>query len=494
MEFVRAGLYCRRMMASDLRLFQQRLAGRLVCRMALKAAIRNQGWGQKRTKMMESAKDVNDNRSKTLGWKTGVNLIIVNAEVHHNQTSTSRRQRLYEGEVTYSEFRNVQAEFALVLDRQNLTLTDEFKRSVRSLIDTQDFEDFVATWGTHVPYATTFGKRSLQRSTYTKEHIQTLAEDGVSASTGGSAGISIPIPELGGSASTSFGLDNGTAEDHAKRLVSVLGKDFEMYKCIGGSTCNGIASGNEVEPVFLDLMPTSELLGPPFFLFSYPAKRDKTERDLFKGVTQDQMIEIRGNLRNYIAQVAFDTDAGSKLRSDPVSEYLRVGRVAKVANACTVVTYTRGASQPTRTAYDGGDANCKISNLSIQYEDNRGNKSAWQPVNAIRSVVVPRPQFPSNRKAQYRNANFALKGDISVKPTALCGGTGANDVAGVAWGSWSVNVRSGTYNVRSGTYNVRSGTYKDQPKVAARINECIIEVLFEEQVDVGNAALMLDAD
>ena len=468
----------------------------------LRFAPRNEQWGGERTVMMETEKEINDNRSKSLGSKTGVNLIFVNAEVHRNEATTNKRQSVSKDDVTHSKFEQKEADFAVVLDRYNLQLTDQFKISVQSIakvfmsaIDeaakgnakarlriNKQYESFVIQYGTHVPYATTFGKRAVQFSTYSKEAVQSLAEEGVSVSTGASAGVSMPVPELGASASANFGFDNGEAKDHAKRLAKTLGKQFKHYECFGGSSCNGQISGSDVEPIFLDLMPTSELLGPPFFLFSHPRVVSAKEKALFKDITQQDMLDLREDFRKYLAREAFFTDPKDMPTNIIANEYVRISRPQ--VTTCNIITYVAG--KEVSTTYDGGLQNCRVSELEAWDSTNLiwSDKINPRPISATRAVVIPRPGF-SNRKPQYRNVNFSLRGKIAVKPTALCG-NGVNDLESVVSGTWVVNVRDGKY-----VDKFKIGVILPRPDPS---KSCHIEVWFDGMVDVGGAALVLDAD
>lgn len=463
---------------------------------------RNTSWGGEVTEILESEKEINDNRSNSVGWKTGINLIIFNTEVHNNKTTTQKKQDLTTKSTTNTKSEEKEADFAVVLDRFNLKFTTNFKVKVANIAKVFDenideaasnpvireridrsYKAFIEQSGTHVPYATTFGKRAFQSLALTKEAIQNLAEDGVSVSRGASAGLSMPVPELGGTVGANFGVDSGNAQDHAIRIKSELGRSYSTFTCFGGSSCHGKIQGAEALPIFLDLMPVSELLGPPFFHFSGPHQFVGADRDLFEGVTMDDMLALRDDLRKYIARKAFLTDKAD-IPSDVVAnQYVQVSRIRQVR--CFVEEIVpnpdgRLGGDVVRRPYDGAPGDCKVTD--IKYYDttlpSTDGGPVFRSVSAGKAIVFERPHQEDNGIV-----GLGFNGTLDVKPTVLCkSGGGEKNLTGPAWGSLT------TKNVE-GTTKFKFGFWK-----GFGTTQCRIMAEFEGQLDIGGAAQILDAD
>jgi hypothetical protein len=265
------------------------------------------GWGQSYANMISSERDLTQSHMSKTGWKTGVNLVIVDFSVQHNETMAKRTEQMYSQQKQFSEFDYTELAFALVLDKWNATLSEEFQNGVRALVKYGDTDGFIKTWGTHYAFATTMGERGYLISTMDSSQMLELHAQEVSVSDGASGGITIPLQEfdIPGNVGVSGKGDSGRADSHALRMNKILQSDMGSYRCFGGMSCNGrTASGSDaVVPIFLDLRPISDLLGPPFF----------------PGL--DGLVETRDTLRKAIATYSF---TGKAARNKPPMSFASV--------------------------------------------------------------------------------------------------------------------------------------------------------------------------
>lgn len=305
------------------------------------------GSGGKATHILESGADLQDSLSRTVGWKTGLNLVIVDMSVHHNKTTQERAQRMYESKLTYSEFEYLETQFALVLDKWNVLLDPDFSSEVMDLslkkgATAEDYRRFVEQWGTHYAYATTMGERGKLVSTFTQDQVVQLHDQSVNVASGASFGMSIPLQEFGipGSAGASLGVDDGSGKYHYQKMTEIVGQDLGKFRCSGGLTCSGTnASGGNVVPVLLDLRPLSDLVGPPFF------------------DGEEDIQEIKETLAQTIAKYIFDQS--SPVRDEPAARFLRIS--GPVGTRCNLWT----AANPGGAAQKLPLESCSIANLSF---------------------------------------------------------------------------------------------------------------------------------
>lgn len=243
--------------------------------------------GSNKTTFIESGRDVVSAHQKSIGWKTGLDLYIVNFSVNHNKTVSSRVENVSKNEMTYTEYNYLNEQFALVVDKANLTLDPMFVAAVQHLLDKVDqsemdtqcqqyktvleceLNNLIVNYGTHYAYATTYGQVGQLVNTMTKDQVMALHETGVDLTTGASAGFKIPLTEdlKGPSISGEGGVDSGTAQTNKTQIENTLQKNMGKFRCLGSVSCseNGMPGGEGVAPVRYDLRPISDLLGPPFF-------------------------------------------------------------------------------------------------------------------------------------------------------------------------------------------------------------------------------------
>lgn len=86
-----------------------------------------------KTTINGSQRDLAVKRAHTLGWKTGFNFLnIIDASVEHSKTTTSEYDNMTHGKTTNIQYKTLDKQFVLVVDKANLTLDEGFVRRIRS--------------------------------------------------------------------------------------------------------------------------------------------------------------------------------------------------------------------------------------------------------------------------------------------------------------------------------------------------------------------------
>jgi len=199
--------------------------------------------------------------SVNLGMSIGVPEVMsfgLNGEYSQELGTISTSEALH----TISQIQ--QTEYALVVDMARIRLWPEFVSAVRTLRDRAlagadlDFTDLVDVFGTHYPYAVTFGGMAFQEISYTIESLTQLA----------SQGLSIEAHASGTIEAVTLGLTGGLSTQETTKTTQELKKQDSKVESIGGQLSFGggwtLAHRAEV-PLLLDLRPISELLSPLFF-------------------------------------------------------------------------------------------------------------------------------------------------------------------------------------------------------------------------------------
>jgi hypothetical protein len=225
--------------------------------------------GQEKASILETGSEVNDAFDWGIGVEAKVNSFFFHSSFHMNQKVKSKTEQMYKDNLTYVQSDFFKTGYVLVLDKLNVTLDARLNDSLSQLkrlhvqkqLTKEDFQEFFRLFGTHYPYATTYGARGRYTNTLTRSEVTSATENGIDLSVGASAGLS-----FGEEFGASVGVDYNNSSDHLRRLSRIQSTDRSQFSCVGGDECHkGQASGTALVPVLLDLRPISELLGPPFF-------------------------------------------------------------------------------------------------------------------------------------------------------------------------------------------------------------------------------------
>ena len=132
-----------------------------------------------------------------------------------------------------------------------------------SLTD-QELVDFLSLYGTHYAYAVTYGAQGAATYRLSEQQVSQLVAQDVNYSQAWEANAKVTVMGSGGS--LGGGTTNARDQKMQNEFASIVQDSEENYTCSGGASCNGgVPSGEPNVPVFLDLRPISELLGPPFY-------------------------------------------------------------------------------------------------------------------------------------------------------------------------------------------------------------------------------------
>ncbi len=222
-----------------------------------------------------------------------------------NSTFHSMTEKLYSRELSYMTSDIVATTYALVQDKRNAKLSVGFTRALdllRDGITDAEWADFLEEFGTHYSYALSCGGRGQQRIEIRGDKAAALLDQGVDFESGLEAGVKGSIEGVEFDVGGSLGAQK--AQSDLQRILDASEREEKTSQCFGSVNCLGDSASdaaNEDIPVWLDLRPLWELLGPPFFT------------DFETAVT----------LRNAVRKRIDGTLAGAKQRTDPAVRFVR---------------------------------------------------------------------------------------------------------------------------------------------------------------------------
>jgi MAC/Perforin domain len=252
----------------------------------------NRGYGETKSRSLDTATDIGKAMSLSVGVNASVSLFGAEASSKVNVGVKARLDQSRENKTSTLTRDYMWTDYAFVLNRTFATLSSAFDADIRSLAIDKDYDGFIDQWGTHYPYAVTFGNRSHHSLTSKEEQTASMSEQGLNVDVGMQVGYK--MMGQGGSA----GFDVKTNLEQNNKIKNIVGESNDVIICYGGSGCDGgHVSGSSVIPVQLDLRPISELLGPPFFT-------SPEDQDIFTRVRDElgQAIALRSFLSAEQAQ------------------------------------------------------------------------------------------------------------------------------------------------------------------------------------------------
>ena len=130
--------------------------------------------------------------------------------------------------------------------------------SVEELARTRDYEDFIGAFGTHYPYAVTFGGRGILQMEMDKTTYNKLVGQDVSIQNN----VNAQIKMVSGGAGFAEGESVSSSFKEGDELPA---RQLPVDRRNGGLRQGGWNVTDRVAPIYLDLRPIDELLAPPFF-------------------------------------------------------------------------------------------------------------------------------------------------------------------------------------------------------------------------------------
>lgn len=173
--------------------------------------------------------------------------------------------------------------YALIVDHPYITLSDDFIDAVDDARRYGKYQPLIEKFGTHYPYAVTYGAAAKMTQSFTEKSYTEIAETNESfgleagASAYGVAGT-IDYKSSSGDRET----ESGTTKDNKATFVAVGGN--------GSWNENGYSAGNTPYPILLDLRPLPELLNP----INFP-----DEPEIYRDVRAKLALEISDYLNGH---------------------------------------------------------------------------------------------------------------------------------------------------------------------------------------------------
>ena len=306
------------------------------------------------TRLIESSAELSQAEQSILGFNVGINILVVDTSVHYRKTDRTRSEQLQQQKARLAQSDYLRTDWAMVLDKGNVFLTSHFLSELETLRLSRNFDYFVGQFGTHYPFATTFGGRGQRQASINEAQVMKLAETGVDVAMGSSVGLSIPTE--GGNVGASGGVDGGNSKDMSNKMSSLLGSDSVRSQCMPGSGCVDGRPGTGSVPVQWDLRPLSDLLAPPF----------STDEDTVVGLRDGVIAAILKKLAlvpdaQGVQGARFARITGASESGQPYGQCGEVGNIAPTARTqcCglvgTLITSAmlKGVSQPLYAADNG---------------------------------------------------------------------------------------------------------------------------------------------
>lgn len=218
--------------------------------------------GGSRVRTIDTGRELSNSNSLDVGVNASVNLFGFDAEAHVDVATSKKVQNITDTKSIVAEANQVKTKFALVLNRYYTTLNPDFVRAIRGLKGRPAGDDaykvIISEWGTHYPNAVTFGARGSRKLTLDEKAISTLRDKQINIG----AGLMVKYAGSGG------GVDVKSAEEAMSSIKSVVSTENRDFRCYGGGDCSddGVPSGGDIVPIYLDLRPLSDLVAPPFFM------------------------------------------------------------------------------------------------------------------------------------------------------------------------------------------------------------------------------------
>lgn len=151
-----------------------------------------------------------------------------------------------------------QKQFALIRDHAQSELDGFFRDAVVSAVESGDFRQIIRRYGTHYPYATTFGSSGQVRSTATDEGYREIVKESSSDSKSGGANLLIVQANVNSSNSSQSGSSFETNTQYGTAFFDAVGGN-------GSWNESGFAAGQSAYPILTDMRPLDELLNPMNF-------------------------------------------------------------------------------------------------------------------------------------------------------------------------------------------------------------------------------------
>lgn len=167
------------------------------------------------------------------------------------QFSSLQNSRSVAEEIGYMRFKKL----ALVVDPTYARLTDRFIDAVADAQRHGDFKELMARFGTHYPYAITYGAAGEVRQRITAKAFERRRQSAASSSSNERGSFIVGETSAYRSSETQSGSSVRETNEHGERTFDAVGGN-------GSWDQNGFSAGDAHYPILADLRPLSDLLNP----------------------------------------------------------------------------------------------------------------------------------------------------------------------------------------------------------------------------------------
>lgn len=229
----------------------------------------NEGFESMRVETISNAAEHAASHKTNIGFKVGLEIPYLHfggsASYRRETESMAKNREQHKSEWTIA--RSTETRYALVLDKSRVQLDDYFRDRVLELrnrhlagydlVKEGDYSRFVDEFGTHYPYAATYGGMTYLQSEYTETSRQASQSSTSSRSVEGHVSFF-----------ASSGGDGTWGGSKSNENESSGSSKSDMFRTYGGSLSRGegwsLPKGEEI-PILMDLRPIYELFSPLFF-------------------------------------------------------------------------------------------------------------------------------------------------------------------------------------------------------------------------------------
>jgi len=226
------------------------------------------------THMVSSEVDHRNAWSVKAGFNIGVPGMSFGANGQHKESTEQKKKNQQQNTISTAH----ETKYALIMDRTKMELSEEFRTAVLDLrkrfyirgpletninnpMGTMDIMEFFEIYGTHYPYAVTYGGMAYQEVDYSKDEIisKHTSETDLSAEASGTIeGITLGISGGGGTSDES---EFSNVVEDKTAVAETIGGEISF----GGEGIGWTLPDKSEVPVFLDLRPITELFSPLYF-------------------------------------------------------------------------------------------------------------------------------------------------------------------------------------------------------------------------------------
>ncbi|WP_094586159.1 MAC/perforin domain-containing protein [Synechococcus sp. BO 8801] len=232
------------------------------------------------TTMISTSRDLMNAMKRSTGFNVSGSVDVsygfvdVEASFSYNSSNSdmTKFNSMQANKTAFTQSQYSHIEYAVVVNKIDLPLSGNFKEAIGFLLDgleagtlsDQMLTDFIETWGTHYAYALTYGSQGSGTYRFSEDQMSQMVEKGVNYSQAWEANAKVKVMGSGGS--IGGGSSNETDNQMQSSFASIVQDSDEHYICSGGASCEGgEPKGDPKVPIYLDLRPISQLMGPPFY-------------------------------------------------------------------------------------------------------------------------------------------------------------------------------------------------------------------------------------